>query len=345
MVSYSDNNKINTISQLFGYFLDKLIDNKILQKKDNRIYNAFIKDLHIIGYDFNFFSNLMTKCNDSNYLKTNSHFRLYIPPNLFVNKNNNLKLINHFSSNKIYYDILLIINYNWEGFFNLNNYMTNIYNKYFPNIIFISPTNISKPNTISCKESHFGYYSYKCFKEVYIKNPNYKGYLYINDDLFLKVWELDNLDFSIPWLNPFYPISKILYHYPRCFNLYNLLENYNEWKNNLIALNGYQDIIYGKADFYYLPNYYASKICDIFDKMFQNKIFLECAVPVSMGILLSYKYQIMKITILAGEERKKAIDYLFSQSNQIMIHPIKFSNIISRKKVIQYTIFINANKY
>ena len=173
----------------------------------------------------------------------------------------------------------------------------------------------------------------------------FKGYLYINDDLFLKIWELDKLDFSIPWLNPFYPISKYLYHYPRCYSLYNLLENYSEWKNNLIKLNGYQDIIYGKADFYYLPNYYASKICEIFDKMFRNKIFLECAVPVSMGILLSIKYQIIKITILAGEERKKAINYLFSVSNQIMIHPIKLSNIISRIKMIQYIIFINANEY
>ena len=77
--------------------------------------------------------------------------------------------MNHLCSNKIYKDILLIINYNHNGFLKLNNYITNLYNKYFPNIIFINPSITKKPNIISCKESYTGYYSYKCFKKVYQK--------------------------------------------------------------------------------------------------------------------------------------------------------------------------------
>ena len=345
LVSYTKNDINDNILELLNNFLDILVDKGMIEMQDRYIYKAFLKDLKNIGYDFTHFRNEGISNNHSNYLKTNSSFQIYIPTNLFIMKNNNLKLINHFSPKKVYKDILLIINYNKEGFFDLNEYLLKLYNKYFPNIIFISPNFTSEDNTISCIESYIGYYSYKCFKKVYIKYPNYKGYLFINDDLFLKVWELGDFDFSIPWLNPFYPISKNLYHYPRCYKLYNLLEYNFEWKNNLIAVNGYLDIFYGKADFYYLPNYYALKICNLFEKMFQFKLFLECAIPVSMGILLSPKYQIIKITILGGKEREKAINYLFSYSNQIMIHPIKLSNIKSRRKVIQYIVFINAKEY
>ena len=41
------------------------------------------------------------------------------------------------------------------------------------------------------------------FQKVYNKYPNYKGYLYTNDDDFMKIWELNNLDFNIPWLYHF----------------------------------------------------------------------------------------------------------------------------------------------
>ena len=40
------------------------------------------------------------------------------------------------------------------------------------------------------------------------------------------------------------------------------------------------------ADFYYIPNTIASKICEIFEVMYNSKIFLECAIPTSFGILL-----------------------------------------------------------
>ena len=253
--------------------------------------------------------------------------------------------MNHFSPNKVYKDILLIINYNKKGFLKLNNYIKSLYNKYFPNIIFIYPSNIKKHNIISCNESHKGYYAYICFNKIYLKYPNYKGYLYINDDLFLKVWEITNFNFSVPWFNLFIPIYKNWVHYIQCYPLYNLIENNNDWKDNMIKFNGYFEVIFGQSDFFYLPNYYSSRILNIFDKMYKSKIFLECAIPNSMGILLSSKYQIIIINALWNEERKEAINYLFSKFNQITVHPIKLSEKKSRTKVRQYIYFINSDEY
>ena len=337
--------KNNTL-EILNNCLKILIENNIFEKMDKKIYHAYLKDLNDIGYNFSSFCN--TKRNtfsNSIYLKIKSEFKLYIPSSLFIIKNSHIKLMNHFNSKKIYKDILLIINYNRDGFLNLNKYITNIYNKYFPNIIFINPSITKKPNIISCKKSCHGYYSYKCFKKVYRKYPNYKGYLYINDDLFLKFWELQNLNFSIPWLNQYGPIHKKWYHYSRCLPLYNIFNNNTNWKNNIISFNGFFEIISGMSDFFYLPNYYASKIGNIFDKMFKSNIFLECAIPNSMGILSASKYQIIKINALWGKQRKNSLNYLFNKFDQIVVHPIKLSNLLSQKKVIQYINFQNANEY
>ena len=326
-------------------FLELLVSNKFITEEDSTIYKIFSRDLVNIGYNFTSFTFTEPRNHHSNYLKIDSLFYLYIPSNLSVIKNNNLNLMNHYFSDEVYQDILLIVNFNIKGFLGLKDYIINLYNKYFPNIIFIYPSYTKEPNTIICKESYFGCYSYKCFKKVFNKYPNYKGYLYINDDLFLKVWELLNLDFSIPWLNQYIPISEDWYHYSECLPLFYLLKKNSKWKNNLLGFNGYFDVVYGMSDFYYLPNYYASKICDILDKMYKYRIFLECAIPNSIGILHAHKYQIIDIYPLWGIEREKAINYLYSKYDQITFHPIKLSNEDLRRKLSQYVFFINACDY
>ena len=123
-------------------------------------------------------------------LKIYSEFNLYLPSNpknIILNNYNNInkiKIINHYFCNKIFNDILLIINYNNKGLEKLNNYMIKLYRKYFNNIVFITPNNINQINnnsiTISCNNSFYGYFSYICLKKIYNKYPNFKGYLFIN---------------------------------------------------------------------------------------------------------------------------------------------------------------------
>ena len=79
--------------------------------------------------------------------------------------------------------------------------------------------------------------------------------------------------------------------------------------------------------------------------MYKSKIFLECAVPTSLAILLSNKYQIIFIRALWNEERKEVKKYLYSQYNQISIHPIKFSNQTAKIFVNKYIDVIMAIDY
>ena len=187
------------------------------------------------------------------------------------------------------------MNYNHIGFENLNEYLLKLYSPFFPNIAFITPNIINKSNEINiipCNDSFFGYYSYICFKKFYEEYSNYKGYLFINDDLFMKVWELDNFDFNIPWLYIFSPIYQRWLRYFDCKNIYKVIDTYSYWKRNLINFMGFDSIPITLSDFYYIPNFMAIEFFDIFEKMFNSKVFLECAVPTTMGIILYNIYHL-----------------------------------------------------
>jgi hypothetical protein len=79
--------------------------------------------------------------------------------------------------------------------------------------------------------------------------------------------------------------------------------------------------------------------------MYNHKIFLECAIPTTMAILNSSKYQLIYFRGLWGKERKEAINYLKKAFQQITVHPIKFSKLRNQKEIIMYNCFINGIEY
>ena len=135
----------------------------------------------------------------------------------------------------------------------LNNYILSLYNEYFPHMIFMYPGQIENNKTyVSCPESHRGFYSYVCIKRVYELYPDKKGYLFLMDDDFLKVWELENLDFNIPWL----------YHYFFRFDKFNdqtynkaknVLDSHTDWKKRYRNFAGSTMVAYAVSDIYYIP--------------------------------------------------------------------------------------------
>ena len=309
-----------------------------------------MEDLTNIKYVYSnkFLKNINFKNKD--YINQYSKFNYYLPQNIILdlktNSRNVIKIINHYDFLKKYSNILLIINYNSKGFENLNRYMIKLYQNYFDNIVFITPSKINTKKIFSCNESSYGFYSYICILKIYEKYPDYKGYLFTNDDVFMKIWELKNLDFNIPWLYDFVPPNWHWLKASKCTKTYKILNNNIKWKQNLSRFLG--DNYYIPAalsDFYYMPNYFISQLNKIYKIMYNSKIFLECAVPTSFGILLNKEYQLIFIHALWGRERRNAINTLLKESLQITIHPIKFFNSYFQKKVNQYIYFIEAKEY
>ena len=334
---------------LLFHILMELIKHDFLKLEELKIYESFLDDLSNVGYAYSnrdFLSNINTDYKD--YLNINSELMYYLPtnPNIIKGDNNTFKIYSHFSCDKIYNDILLIINYNMPGFLNLNEYLEKLYKKAFPNIVYLYPQKLktNDSNIIICKESHKGYFSYKCIKKVFKKFPNFKGYLLSNDDNYMKVWEFENFDFDIPWLYRYEPteINKYWMFYYLCKNLIPICDGNLEWKENITNFFGIYKIFNGFADLYYIPNYYMSSFTDLLKKMYKNNIFLECAVPTSFAIMSAPKYQIIHIRPLWVKERERALNVLHEEFQQFSIHPIKFSKDESKEGVNKYNYFINA---
>ena len=340
----------NPLKLLFD-ILSELIKNNLLERKEIEAYNAFLKDLSNIGYILpKSFSKIF---DNNNNLNISSEFKYYIPANPNILKGNSkFKIMNHISSDKIYNDILLIINFNKPGFLTLNKYLEKLYKYNFPNIVYLYPEKIENEasNTIICEESSEGRYSYVCFDKIYNKYPNYKGYFFINDDDYIKVWELEKFDFNIPW---FYQWdeedinkNKKKRAFRVCKQLIDMCDNNFEWKKNVT--NFYADylIFKGFSDLYYIPNYYISNFVKISEVMYSKKLFLECAVPISFAILSAPKNQLIYCKALWSDaERKRVINFLYDDFQQFSIHPIKFSNNEYRYGVDKYIFFINANDF
>ena len=237
-----------------------------------------------VGYKY---SNTFSKTinNYTTYLKIYSKLNLYLPSNQknIILNYQNIKVMNHKFSTKIYKNILLIINYNNPGLEKLNHFLVKLYQKSFNHIVFINPSNnITYNNTISCNNSFCGLYSYICLQEIYAKYPKFKGYLFINDDDFIKTWEFDNYDFNIPWFYTFGTLNKKWAGYSRCLKLYNIIKTNTFYKKKIIKYLGYYDIPTSIADFYYLPNSILPFFIKLMKKMYFHKIILECAVATSI---------------------------------------------------------------
>ena len=342
-----------------------LVSKKLLKKIDLKIYLAFLKDLlefnYIYSNDYNqreIFDN-----NIENYLNISSEFLYsYISQgNIYLMKNREIKLIKHRNSKKIYKNILLIIIYNFSKLIILNKYMMRLYKRYFPNMIFLKEgyNNLSQENIIECKESSRGFYSYICFRNVYNIYPNMKGYLFLNDDVFMKPWDLEMFDFNIPWMNqirkhcntsiPIPFISENTSLWKRLndtfVNINYFLNKHIKWKNNYTKCFGSSDIMNILVDLIYFPNDIMKRFCDIVETMYDLKIFLQTAIPTALGIMVLKRIQLLSSVFLWQKKRKHIIKYLRKSHSIIGVHPIKFSNDLNQKLVNEYIEFINSLEY
>ena len=328
--------------------IKKLVANRLLGKKDIYLYKAFINDLIRIGYNFG---------NNNQIFKQNDYFsehsKLYIYPkyqqNILLknneNKNKNKIIMKHKLTNKIYKDILLVINYNKEKFIILNNLLIRLYHNNFPNIVFISPGKGLGENIISCPDSNRGANAYMCFRILLNKYPNFKGYYIIDDDTFFKPWEIEYVNFDMFGLMSLDIKRWGVYIFSGYKHLAKLIYSNNTFLDRIKKYSGFDIIPKLLVDALYIPKKLMNQFCDEVERMYENKIFLEIAIPSSLALLSIDEFQIINSIIIEGNERNYMKEFLKKSFNYANIHPIKLSKNIMRKSVFSYIYFVNAKQY
>ena len=341
-----------------GHFLvsliEVLVNKKVLKENDLKMYKAFIEDLENVGYTYspNYSKNI--HYNHKYFLKSYSEMTFYTPRKqrelMFNNgMEETHKVLYHYSSSTVFNDIILIINFYDKDLNKLKEYMYKLYQKSFPNIVFISSTldeyNDYKGNHIlSCPEASDKSLSYICIEKVYKNYPNMKGYLYLNNEILLKIWELDNFNLSIPWLCSFNisDVKSNKYNYTGILNIINKNEHL---KKNLTKFLGKDGVAEGMPHFYYVTNDTIVKFFKILKIMYENKVPEELAIPNTMGMMLYPHYQYIYFADLTQEEIKTVMTYIKRVHEQILVYPVDYTKANYRKEVDKYIYFMKAEDY
>ena len=343
-----------------GHFMVSLIEvlvkNNVLKENDLKMYKAFIEDLETIGYNYS--PNYSTKINydHKQFLKISSEMRFYTPRKQRELMRNNgkeetHKVLYHYSSNTVFKDILLIINFYNKDVYALKDYMFKLYKKNFPNIVFISSTlkeykDQNGTHIIYCPEANDTSLSYICIRKVYEQYLNMKGYLYLNNEILLKIWELDNFDLNLPWVCSFNitndTASLLRPEYQNMQNVLNAKENLRE---NLKKFLGKEGIATGMPHFYYLPKNAILKFIEISNDMYKNKVPQELAVPNTMGMILLPHYQYIYFADLTPEDIKNVMKYIKKIHEQILVYPVDYTREDYRKEIDKYIYFMKAEEY
>ena len=104
-------------------------------------------------------------------------------------------------------------------------------------------------------------------------------------------------------------------------------------------------LAYSVSDLYYLPNEDLAKFSSMVDEWYNQRVFLETAIPTMIALLLKPKYQVFFFVALWKEGRDTVVEYLRTAESQITIHPIKFLNVTLQDVVNKYIFFMNAKDY
>eukprot|EP00794_Sanderia_malayensis_P015167 gene15167-16726_t len=203
-------------------------------------------------------------------------------------------------------DVLLAINFNYPYYSNIP-LLLHLYRHVFRHYVFCGPikdpTNKYKIIEVAQPEAQWGYYGYQCLAYAIKQNPDYVGYLYINDDMIINWWTMLSLDKTKIWTgrkaNPEQSAqlgiaAKTKWWQRantarRCTEAFNEIESDNHdyklmrqyfknTKNERICVNGWSDI-------FYIPYEHSKGFAELSTIFYDHMVFLEAAVQTVLYFL------------------------------------------------------------
>lgn len=239
-------------------------------------------------------------------------------------------------------DILLIVNYNHAHYGN-NKFIKELYGPYFPDIVFYGPAQHPEVYGYNAQRGVLGYMPLAYAMEQY---PDYKGYLYVEDDCIIHAWNLIRFDKDKIWIvdknsrrNFYFGEHARWFHWnesswgwPAMQRAYNQLPE--KYLSMLNANCGVNKAIGGLADIAYFPARYKEDViylCKLFN---QENVFIEIALP-TIASCLDYEEHCESIhgrwESVPGRIYRPGIDDTYDvfnnyNTNLDFVHPVKLSH-------------------
>lgn len=248
-------------------------------------------------------------------------------------------------------DVLLVVQYN-HPYYGTIPFIKELYSPLFPNIVFYGE---KQDPEVTCITTTVGVYLARVMVDVFEKYPNYNGYIFLQDDCLMNVWNYSRLDKNKFW----FAIAR----YPSCkegdplawdsnfdrsnaraeFTRSSFDGSYQEfwgwWKTEhglaplrqalpmllpsdwaqLEANVGKNIAITQVCDMFYVPQRFSADVLRL-SRAFKN-VFYEISVPMTLCCLDSIdNWELLKMQWGIPQEH-----FLTYRMDVDWVHPIKFS--------------------
>lgn len=235
---------------------------------------------------------------------------------------------------------LLIINFNHPYFDNIP-FLKKLYSPFFKKIVFYGEGEHPEVTKIKSNKGHF---VCEVLIDALRNNPDATGYLFLEDDCILNIWNCLSLDPNKIWILPGFTADANRVEYQHKFCIANSLTNANatEWWWNhpdmgfQQAKRAFENLLpedleiveksFGKgsmigtaADMLYIPALYREQVIRI--APYFSDVFVEMALPCILSCLDTKDKWENKVSILWG-------GYSFQRpwpSEYTCVHPLKLS--------------------
>jgi len=255
-------------------------------------------------------------------------------------------------SNNSLADILCCINFNHSFYGNIE-FLKKLYGGLF-HIAFYGPDKASGVNKI---DSYHGYFAYVAVLDAIKRYPNYRGYIFVNDDCIINVWNFFKKNKNKIWIQPFHSLANRFDKQKKEWCWFNLsigMSAYNAAFCSISAENrarlntwfGSEDVVAaGPADFFYLPKNYSDDFINLFEVFYQNKVFIEMSIPTGLRaianknnieILNCYNRVYYRLPgIKHNEEMGLRLNLFYSEKIDVY-HPLKMSVLKNRMMILRW---------
>ena len=256
-------------------------------------------------------------------------------------------------------DILLLITFNYPGYYDNIRYLEAAYRPAFANIVYCGSNRInfqaatnftSYMQGISFIEADVscGCMIYSCMLEAMRAGYNVTGYLHISDDVLINPWRFVGMNKSRVWMTKAHhkaldiqkqdnwgwwvlPIGKKSYekvvedilaspHPPAIMSWQQMARSVSR------VAHGQGKIMRGLVDVYYIPQRLQHQVIWYLSKFQERFLFLEVALPVLFyGLEVESNIEDIKgKSLKTASERKKDI-WKFFDTNTHYLHPVKLT--------------------
>jgi len=94
-------------------------------------------------------------------------------------------------------DVLLVVHYN-HPYYESMEFIKNLYSSIYPNIVFYGE---KKAQDVIEITTHIGFFFSRVVADALVRFPDYKGYLFLQDDVLMNYWNYSNLDKEKIWFS------------------------------------------------------------------------------------------------------------------------------------------------